>query len=550
MSAEAFDSTVLILAPSGRDGAVAASVLRAAGIVGEACPDATALAAGIGAGAGAAVVAEEALDPRGLQALRDAVAAQPPWSDFPIVVLTTGGERESGPPESVLRALGNVTLLERPLHMTTLVKAVESALRARRRQHEIRRINEELERRVETAVAERETAQAALLQAQKLEAIGQLTGGVAHDFNNLLTAVLGNVELLARRTQDERHRRLLQATAQAARRGATLTGQLLAFARRQHLMPKPSDLNGIVLGMAALLSRSVGPLATVETRLAPDLWEAVADPHHVEHAILNLALNARDAMPNGGTVTIATRNAPGGAGRPADCPPGDYVAVAVSDTGIGMTPEVARRAVEPFFTTKETGKGSGLGLSMVYGLARQLGGGVAIDTAPGRGSTVAIFLPRAQASRDARPAARDRAMPAAGTTLLVVDDDEDVREFVVATLESLGYRVLQARDGRLGQEALQAHPEIGLMLVDFAMPGMTGADLARLARDQRPDLPILFMTGYSDTDGLQGLATEETLLRKPFRVDDLEDKLATALQSARPRPRLAVSNDQAAKPAG
>ena len=296
------------------------------------------------------------------------------------------------------------------------MSAIRSAMRARSRQYEVQdhlldrekfaaqledqvqertrqleQANEELRQQI----AERRQVEAALQQAQKMEVIGQMTGGVAHDFNNLLTAVLGNLELATRRGKDENIRRYLEGATQAAQRGAKITSQLLAFSRTQRLQTEPIDLNAIVTAMGDLLFRTIGATVRIETILERSLWPATADPSQIELVILNLAVNARDAMPDGGRLTIATANVPhGDRSKPAELPPGDYVSVCVSDTGTGMTEEVLRKAFEPFFTTKPVGSGTGLGLSQVYGIAKQTGGTVAIDTQVGKGTTVRVYLPR------------------------------------------------------------------------------------------------------------------------------------------------------------
>jgi PAS domain S-box-containing protein len=382
---------------------------------------------------------------------------------------------------------------------------------------------------------ERRAAEEALRQFQKMEAVGQLTGGLAHDFNNLLTGVLGNLELLETRLgTDERARKLLQAAARAASRGAQLTEQLLVFARKQHLEPKATDLNAAVRAMKDMLERTVGGgLIEVKTSLAKQLWHALVDATQIEVALLNLAINARDAMPLGGTIRISTRNVSAAADRPADLAPGDYVVVSVADTGEGMPTEVLEKAFEPFFTTKALGKGTGLGLSQVYGLARQSGGTARITSKLGVGTRVEIYLPRAtvRGERDdiaAGPAAQARR----SQTVLVIDDQDDVREVVVGQLEALGHRAVPAADGRLGLELFAASGRAGpidILLVDYAMPGTTGPEVAHAARRDHPNVPIVIMTGYADARTLvDPLPPGVVLLKKPFRMQ----QLAAALESA------------------
>ena len=388
--------------------------------------------------------------------------------------------------------------------------------------------------------AEREAAEALrhaeerLRQSQKMEAVGQLTGGIAHDFNNLLTAVVGSLELITRRPDDhERVRRLAQAAHEAAMRGAKLTGQLLAFSRTQQLLVVPVDVNGLLAGMEELLTRSVAPLVAVRLDFGADAGLALADANQLELAILNLAINARDAMPEGGTIRIATA-AVAWPGAPGDeLQAGDYVEIGVADTGTGMSEAVRARAFEPFFTTKSVGVGTGLGLAQVYGIARQAGGTARIESAPGQGTVVRLLLPRAPElpqSDDARSGGAGTDAEAAGpiATVLVVDDDPDVRRFLAEMLEMLGYRVLLAADGEAGLRLLDAD-HADLLLVDFAMPGMNGAEVAQAARARYPALPIAFATGYADTTVLEAARDEAPVLRKPFALAELEEVLARLL---------------------
>jgi CheY-like chemotaxis protein len=367
-----------------------------------------------------------------------------------------------------------------------------------------------------------------------MEAVGQLTSGIAHDFNNLLTGVLGHVELAMVRSGDEAVQRSLQSAARAAERGAKLTQQLLAFARRQHLQARPVDLNALLRGMDDMLTRAIGPLVEIELALAADLWPALVDASQLEVAILNLAINARDAMPEGGRLAVETANLPSGAARrPAELPAGEeFVMVAVADTGSGMDETTLARAFEPFFTTKDVGKGTGLGLSQVYGLAKQSGGSAEIASAPGRGTVVRLFLPRAAAAaaagRAGGPAAAERA--AAALRILLVDDDADVREVTAAMLRGESHEVVEAASGPVALEILESGAPFDLMLADYAMPSMNGADLAREARRQRPELPILLVTGFAETAPLAGAADLYRVLRKPFRKTDLTGAVAAALQ--------------------
>jgi CheY-like chemotaxis protein/two-component sensor histidine kinase len=364
-----------------------------------------------------------------------------------------------------------------------------------------------------------------------MEVIGQMNGGVAHDFNNLLTAVIGNIELANRRNKDEKIRRYLEGARQAAQRGAKLTSQLLAFSQR--LQTEPTDLNVLVTAMGDLLFRTIGGSVRIETVLQREIWLAMADPTQMELVILNLALNARDAMPSGGRLTISTANV--GAedhSGPDELASGDYVALSVSDTGTGMTEEVLEKAYEPFFTTKGVGRGTGLGLSQVYGIAKQSNGGVRIDTELGRGTTVTIYLPRTRAALVRQGGDRDHDAPVRPHTasILVVDDDRDVRELAVSSLESLGYQVLAAAGGHAALKIMETTPQIDLILIDVAMPEMNGAELARAIRLRRPNLPVLYMSGYVGPTLLEA-ADQQQILKKPFTIAELASKIEENLSS-------------------
>ncbi|EYD75581.1 hypothetical protein Rumeso_02857 [Rubellimicrobium mesophilum DSM 19309] len=374
-----------------------------------------------------------------------------------------------------------------------------------------------------------------LRQSQKMEALGQLTGGIAHDFNNLLQAVQGSLALIRKRPDDpERVRLLAEQGIEATRRGGNLTAQLLAFARSQQLAIRPVPIARALERMRDLLQRSLGPLAVVSVEVEDPTLSALVDPTQLEMAILNLAINARDAMPDGGAVTF--RAAAEHKEDDPELPPGDYVLVCVTDTGVGMSPEVARRAFEPFFTTKGQGKGTGLGLSQVYAMARQSGGTVRLDSRVGEGTTVCVILRRAERAAADEPTAgpatgEPRGAPEA--TILVIDDDDAVRRSIVATVEALGHRVLEASNGRDGLAALEQEPD--LLLVDFAMPGMNGAEVAEAVHRSRPELPIIFVTGYADTTAIVNAAGGASLvLRKPFEIEELEASLNNQLR-ARPR---------------
>jgi len=375
-----------------------------------------------------------------------------------------------------------------------------------------------------------------LNQSQKMEAMGQLTGGVAHDFNNLLTVILGNSEYLAERlaANKELHG-IADSIATAAERGSELTKSLLAFARKQPLVPKDIDIGQKILDMEQLLRRTLGEHIECEFLLDSGLWPASVDPGQLASALLNLVLNARDAMLEGGRLTVEVRNISLGQSDVdvnGEARPGDYVMVAVSDTGSGMVAEVASRAFEPFFTTKEVGKGTGLGLSMVYGFAKQSGGSMQIRTSPGHGTAVKLFFPRIDASHgNDAPAADPVAAPAGGETILVVEDDDMVRAYVEKELKELGYRVIVARNGPAALAILRTPEEIHLLFTDVVMPGgMFGPELARQSLKLRPHLKILFTSGYSEqpVNSLDGIETR--ILNKPYRRTDLAFMLRSVLK--------------------
>ncbi|MDI1267282.1 MAG: ATP-binding protein [bacterium] len=378
-----------------------------------------------------------------------------------------------------------------------------------------------------------------LTQSQKMEAMGQLTGGVAHDFNNLLTVILGNAEHLAELLATNKElRTIAESIATAAERGSDLTRSLLAFARKQPLMPKDIDIGEKIRGMEALLRRTLGEPVECEFRIEPDLWQASVDPGQLASALLNLVLNARDAMPQGGTLTVEVQNTVLGDADldvNGEARPGEYVVVAVTDTGTGMTAEVAGRAFEPFFTTKEVGKGTGLGLSMVYGFARQSGGSMQIRSETGRGTVIRIFFPRVgTSSANAAPAPVRLAAPAGSETILAVEDDDMVRGYVEGELKALGYRVIVARNARAALDILRSPEKIDLLFSDIAMPGgMFGTDLAREAARLRPNLRILLTSGYTEhpVEAIDGVGRHVQVLRKPFRRHDLAAMLRSVLKA-------------------
>ena len=453
---------------------------------------------------------------------------------------TTGADRSRGLDS------GADSYLTLPVEPEELIAAARALLRIRSSEDALRSLNDTLEKRIAARtsdlaeanarlkgeIAHRQKAEAALIQAQKMEAIGQLTGGIAHDFNNLLTAVVGNLDLIRTRAADPRITRLADNALNAAQRGSRLTAQLLAFSRTQKLATQPVDLNALVAGMDDLLNQSLGPTITLKPSLAASLPFVMADSDQLELAIVNLAINGRDAMPEGGTISIATNLAK----QP------EFAYVEVSDTGSGMSPEILARAFDPFFTTKPIGKGTGLGLSQVYGVARQLGGDVEIESEIGKGTTVRILLPLAPAGAVASIESDTSPKPTAGTErILVIDDDDDVREVMTAILSNIGYQLQTASNGAEGLRLVEEwRPD--LVVLDFSMPGMNGAEVALKSRQQQPDLRILFVSGYADSSALEAAVGGTPLLHKPFRPADLAAAVATALNDDKSRhvPRLGL----------
>ncbi|MBR1188756.1 PAS domain-containing protein [Bradyrhizobium sp. AUGA SZCCT0240] len=679
MKPGASSERAVILAPKGRDAAVASVLIREAGFYANICGDLAALVQEIEGGAGLAVIADEAIKTADLRGLVSWLNGQPSWSDFPIVLLThQGGGPERNPDAARLgQALGNVTFIERPFHPTTLVSIVGSAVRARRRQYQTRAILADLtesenllqtalnaghlgalelhlpeykleasetcarffgrkpgesftfqdlsaavhpddrERRLEaidhaiktggdyrieyriiwrdgslhwvdtraravrrpdgsikslvgvcsditarktaeiereklmeqlaterTALAEltanleqrveqrtadlmkevaaRERAQEQLRQAQKMETIGQLTGGVAHDFNNLLMAVMGNLDLLRKRMPDDpRLRRLVDGAMQGAERGASLTQRLLAFARQQDLRAVSVDLRSLIQDMTNLLERSLGPRVAVRLDIEDGLPPARIDPNQLELAILNLAINARDAMPDGGPIDIKVDEQ--SITRDAVLAPGHYLRLSVIDTGTGMTSETLERAIEPFFSSKPLGKGTGLGLSMVHGLAVQLGGTLRLASAVGKGTTATLLLPVATAAPEVEAPAPAAQGTRRSAVILFVDDDPLIAMSTMEMLEDLGHHVIGANSGLHALDILRSEQPIDLMMTDHVMPGMTGVELAAATRQVRPSLPILLATGYAELP--EGAQLDLPRLAKPYHQDQLRERL-------------------------
>jgi hypothetical protein len=387
----------------------------------------------------------------------------------------------------------------------------------------------------EKAAAERlKATEEALLQSQKMEAVGQLTGGIAHDFNNLLTGIVGSLDLLQTRLNQGRTDnvvRYIDAAMTSANRAAALTHRLLAFARRQPLVPKLVDVNHLVVSLEDLLRRTIGEAIDLKIVASENLWRTLCDPNQLESALLNLAINARDAMSDGGHLTIATSNVHLDSAT-MDAPalsPGDYICIDVADTGEGMSAEVAARAFDPFFTTKPIGQGTGLGLSMIYGFARQSNGHVTIDSKLGRGTSVKLYLPRRHGDIAAQhtPAGQAVEHVPTGETVLVVEDEPVVRGVILEMLEDQGYQTLGAVDGPSGLRILRANNRIDLLVTDVGLPGMNGRQLADQARETRPDLKVLFITGYAESAALSNgfLQPGMEMITKPFDLDHLSQRI-------------------------
>ena len=645
----------LVLAPRGRDAAIASGMLTESGIEATACETLPTLVAELDSGAAFVVVTEEAIAYADLHDLVAWIEDQEEWSDLPFVLLTHRGGLERNPAAArFLDLLGNVTFLERPFHPTTLVSLARSALRGRRRQYEARarleelresevryrnlfdtmdegfcvlefidgpdgplsdyvhvqankayqrhtglgavvgrkvsevlgaeaslwtgnfrnvllsgepfrfeqelgatarylelaafriepasrrevavifqdvtarkkaerellELNDTLERRVEAAVSEREVAMAQLHEAQKLETIGELTGGVAHDINNLLTPITGALDLLNRRysADDPRSARLLDGALQSAERAKILVNRLLGFARRQALETRAIDAASLLEGMRDLIVSSVGPSVELRLSFGRDLPAALTDPNQLELAILNLCVNARDAMNGHGVITIAAESFVIGPGAGSNIRPGAYVRISVTDNGLGMDERTLARAVEPFFSTKGVGKGTGLGLSMVHGLAAQLGGAFKMTSAVGEGTRADLYLPATESSVQPLAAARPENIKAARPlSVLLIDDEELVRTGTAEMLREIGHEVHEANGGSQGLAILARGIEVDAVVTDYIMPRMNGAEVASQLVKRHPGLPVLIVTGYAGGDLDLGLPQ----LAKPFRQSDL-----------------------------
>jgi PAS domain S-box-containing protein len=462
-----------------------------------------------------------------------------------VPTLINAVERRNADGEQIFVRMTVFNATDRRRYESELVAARSAAETA---SIELRELNATLEARIDEAVAERMKAEESLRQSQKMEAVGQLTGGVAHDFNNLLTVILGGLETIDRQlakipqsAEVARIHRARSMAQQGAERAATLTARLLAFSRRQALAPKVVDANKLIVGLSEMLHRTLGATIRLETVAAAGLWRAIVDPAELENAIVNLAINARDAMPGGGRLTIETSNAfldeAYVAGIPETVATGQYVLIAVSDTGHGMDPATVARVFEPFFTTKDAGKGTGLGLSQVYGFVRQTSGHVRIYSEVGEGTSVKLYLPRA--AEGAVEAETERVAETGWhgghETVLVVEDHEALRNYSSGILRELGYTVLEADSGVAALTLLRANSDVALLFTDIVLPGgMDGRQLSREASIVRPDLKVLFTTGYTQNAIVHHGRLDKgiALLSKPFTFDALAAKVRSILDEA------------------
>jgi signal transduction histidine kinase/ActR/RegA family two-component response regulator len=553
------DQHVLVFAPIGRDGPASVELLRSSNLKAVNCRTLPDLVGEMAAGVGAVFLAEEALFGKDTAPLAQWIESQPPWSDLPFVVLTSHREQPAVVAwrRNIVSLLRNVSLLERPVQPITLTSALQSALRARQRQYEIRallaareqtaqqleklvvertRALEEANKHLRLEMEERARVEETLRQAQKIEAIGQLTGGVAHDFNNLLMVISGGLDMLDRQADPNRRRRLMDGMIQAAQRGASLTRQLLAFSRRQKLRPESLDIAAQIGGMRELLDRSLRGDVHVEFDFPNSLWPVEVDPGELELVILNLAVNARDAMPSGGTIIVRGENVPNWTDEQVV---GDYVRLSVVDTGVGMSPEIVSRVFEPFFTTKDVGKGSGLGLAQVHGFATQSKGTVRIQSKVGRGTSIELYLPRSFdiPSKERHLIDLTRVRPkksSQGRTLLVEDDDE-VAALVAEMLSQLGYDVTRAASAAAALGALADGRSVDVVFSDIMMPGgMNGVELALEIKRRRSDIPVLLTSGYAEAAAHEAEAADIQILAKPYHIDEL----AAALNAAKSKRQL------------
>lgn len=549
---------ILVLAQRGRDAAVISKVLNARDMATAQCTTIAQLVALLDQGAAGAIITDDSFAGESFQALKTWHQAQPAWSDFQFIVLTArraGAATESD--VDLLQALGNFILLERPVNADTLARAATSAVRTRLRQYETQRtmfeldearatvhaLNVQLEDRIAARtealaaandrltleISERERVQASLVHVQKLEAVGRLTGGIAHDFNNLLQIVSMNVELVIRKAHDPKVIDLASKAKRAVGRGSKLTSQLLSFARAQSLVPKLIDVNALISGMQELIAVSIGSRIALKVNLCDAPAWAKIDAGQLEMALLNLSVNAKDAMEASGTLTVTTQVVEGprfGLVAPR------HVVVSVGDTGCGIAPASLPKVFEPFFTTKPLGSGTGLGLSQVYGFARQSGGSARVDSQVGVGTVVEMWFPALSAPEGvAEAVSGSSSKQFLARDILVVEDEPEVRRVIVESLESAGHHVRAAESGAEGLLKIkEARPE--LLIVDYAMPGMTGAEVIAHVRSSDSAMPILLSTGYADMAEVAQVLPATSILLKPFDVTELLEAVDAACKQS------------------
>jgi signal transduction histidine kinase len=548
---------IVVFAPLGRDGAVIAEMASRSGFTAQVCANIPQLVECLTMGALAVVIAEEGLFSGDCEQLFDWAQHQPTWSDLPFIVLSSRHEEASIARwrAQVIKRLGNVSLLERPVQTITLMSAIQAASRARQRQYEVRQFLltkvlaaaeleslvasrtkalEQANRELTIQMQERSRAEAALQQARKIEAIGQLTGGVAHDFNNLLMVITGGLEMLERVQDPQRKQLLVNGMKQAALRGARLTRQLLMFSRRQALHAETIDVARYLEATRELLQRSLGGDTEVRLTVASDVWPIEVDVGELDLAILNLALNARDAMNSGGLVALHARNVLLNNEMELS---GDFVMISVIDQGSGMSPDTRERAFEPFFTTKDVGKGSGLGLPQVYGFAKQSGGIATITSELGQGTTVSLYFPRSHNTPAAELMPSDlrsnvHQAESAGRALIVEDSDE-VAALVLEMFRELSFKVTRVSNARAALGALSDGREIDIVFSDIMMPGgMNGVELAREIRRRHPGLPIVLTSGYTTTAATELTQEGLVVLHKPYDLKALGEIIDAALETS------------------
>lgn len=549
---------VLVFAPVGRDGEAIADMVSRSDLGVQVCGNLAQLIDFLILGALTVVIAEEGLFGSENQSLFEWTDRQEPWSDIPFIVLTSRHDQATIARwrEQVIARLGNVSLLERPVQSITLLSTIQAAVRARKRQYEVReflhaKVNAAIEleslvaartealemanRELTIQMLERSRAEAALHHAQKIEAIGQLTGGVAHDFNNLLMVITGGLDMLERVSEPQRKQLLMAGMKQAALRGARLTRQLLMFSRRQALRAEPIDVARQLEMTRELLQRSLRGDTEVQLHVPADLWCIEVDVGELELAILNLAFNARDAMPAGGVIEIHAKNA-------SDLNEfeliGDFVVISVLDHGMGMSAEICERAFEPFFTTKDIGKGSGLGLAQVYGFAKQSGGIAMIDSEPGQGTTIHLYFPRSHKTPAIEPLIDPHGVVPksnlAGIALIVEDNDE-VAALVLEMFRELAFKVIRVSTAEAALGALSDGRQVSVVFSDIMMPGgMNGIALAREIRRRKSEMPIILTSGYTQAATAELAEEGFAILHKPYDLRALHDALQTTLKWRQP----------------